>query len=77
MEEDELTDTDEGDFDDFASVRNSTGFEVDVVPIMDSEPPISDNVCPTIIISFGLIYLQRSIDRIIKQLKVAVEMKPA
>ena len=61
---------------DFASVRNSTGFEVDTVPITDSEPPIGDNVCPTIIISFGMIYLQCPIDRAIKQLKVVVEMKP-
>ena len=76
MEEDEVTDTDEGNFDDFASVRNSTGF-VDAVPIMDLEPPIGDNVCPTIIINFWMIYLQCPIDRTIKQLKVAVEMKPA
>ena len=50
---------------DFASVRNSTGGEVEAVPIMqDSEPSISDSVSP--IINSGKIYLQCPINRTIK-----------
>ena len=59
---------------DFASVRNSTGFEIEAVPIM-MEQSIGDSV--SAIISFGKIYLLSPIDRTIKRLKVAVEMKPA
>jgi len=50
---------------DFASVRNSTGCEVEAVPIMqDSEPSISDSIRR--IINSGKIYLLCPIDRIIK-----------
>ena len=49
----------------FASVRNSTGCEVEALPIMqDSEPSISDSVSP--IINSGKIYLQCPINRTIK-----------
>ena len=50
---------------DFASVRNSTGCEVEAVPIMqDSEPSISDSVSP--VINSGKIYLRCPINRTIK-----------
>ena len=49
----------------FASLQNSTGCEVEAVPIMqDSEPSISDNVSP--IINSGKIYLLCQINRAIK-----------
>jgi hypothetical protein len=49
----------------FASVRNSTGCEVEAVPIrQDLEPSISDSVSP--IINSGKIYLVCPIDRTIK-----------
>jgi len=62
---------------DFASVQNSVGFEVEPVPMTrELEPSINDSVSAIIGLSITIkIYLLHPINRTIKLLNAAVKMK--